>query len=413
MRRNQTGAILAIALAGLFGARAYAFSDDLQTILSVRGPLTEVARTVTFPVDASVSRLLIATELCPGATVTLFRPNDVQVQPTDPDVKLWSVGPPKSGRVSRALEVIVSAPHPGEWRVDVSGGSTAACSNFSVVVRGRSRISFDEFDFVAIEDDPGEGRHYFPIEGMPVAGEPALGRARVTAELPNLVFRIVDEAGSVIETLALEHDKRAPAEDLIGPVRLPRGPFRLVFSGIDASGATVQRQFPTVFRAQPLAVTFEYDDALLPVLAGSSRQFRFRVRNAGASRETFALQVAATRGVVRRVAPRSLTIDAGATGTATFSLRLPASATPGDLIDVRITVTNTAHAAESNGVSVRLNVAYPNDVDGDGIPNAEDNCPNVPNGDQLDMNKNGIGDACEGIRAKPRPRQHVIKRPAS
>jgi len=400
---------MAVALSGLFGASAYAFSDDLQTILSIRGPLMEMTRSVRFPVDGSVSQLLITTELCPGATATLFRAHYVQVEPTDPDVKLWSVGAPKPGRTSRAREVIVSAPHPGEWRVDISGTATAGCSNFSVVARGRSQISFDDFDLVAIEDDPGEGRHYFPIEGMPVAGEPALGRARITSDLLNPVFRLVDQAGNVLETLALDHDKRAPADDLIGPVRLPAGPFAVVVSGADASGAIVRRQFPTIFHAQPLEVTFDYDDALLPVLAGSSRRFRFSVRNAGASRETFVLQVSTTRGVVRRIAPRRLAVDPGTTATASFSLDLPDGATPGDLIDVHITATNTAHATESNGVSVRLDVAYPDDVDGDSIPNAEDNCPTVPNADQLDMNKNGIGDACEGIRANSRPQPRVIK----
>jgi hypothetical protein len=35
------------------------------------------------------------------------------------------------------------------------------------------------------------------------------------------------------------------------------------------------------------------------------------------------------------------------------------------------------------------------DTDGDGISNAEDNCPAVANPDQKDTNGNGIGDACE------------------
>jgi len=35
------------------------------------------------------------------------------------------------------------------------------------------------------------------------------------------------------------------------------------------------------------------------------------------------------------------------------------------------------------------------DSDGDGIPDAFDNCPLVPNSDQKDSNLNGIGDACE------------------
>jgi|GEM_PF-2962163 len=37
----------------------------------------------------------------------------------------------------------------------------------------------------------------------------------------------------------------------------------------------------------------------------------------------------------------------------------------------------------------------PLDSDQDGIPNSEDNCPNVPNPDQADEDENGVGDACE------------------
>jgi hypothetical protein len=46
----------------------------------------------------------------------------------------------------------------------------------------------------------------------------------------------------------------------------------------------------------------------------------------------------------------------------------------------------------------------PTDVDSDTIPNASDNCPNVPNGpggsttSQLDANTNGVGDACETLK---------------
>jgi len=43
------------------------------------------------------------------------------------------------------------------------------------------------------------------------------------------------------------------------------------------------------------------------------------------------------------------------------------------------------------------------DSDGDGITDSKDNCPNVANPDQIDSNKNGIGDACEGTNAPEYP----------
>ncbi len=42
-----------------------------------------------------------------------------------------------------------------------------------------------------------------------------------------------------------------------------------------------------------------------------------------------------------------------------------------------------------------LRAVFPlNDVDGDGIDNSHDNCPNAANPQQLDANSNGIGDVC-------------------
>jgi hypothetical protein len=49
-------------------------------------------------------------------------------------------------------------------------------------------------------------------------------------------------------------------------------------------------------------------------------------------------------------------------------------------------------------------VIPPPDRDGDGIPDYLDNCPSVPNPDQSDIDRNGVGTACqEGVEIPPPP----------
>jgi hypothetical protein len=43
----------------------------------------------------------------------------------------------------------------------------------------------------------------------------------------------------------------------------------------------------------------------------------------------------------------------------------------------------------------------PHDADGDGAPDAQDNCRATPNADQADADADGIGDACEGCTGSP------------
>jgi hypothetical protein len=45
------------------------------------------------------------------------------------------------------------------------------------------------------------------------------------------------------------------------------------------------------------------------------------------------------------------------------------------------------------------------DGDGDGVPDAEDNCPEVPNADQSDLDGDGPGDVCDNCLSRPNPAQ--------
>ena len=47
----------------------------------------------------------------------------------------------------------------------------------------------------------------------------------------------------------------------------------------------------------------------------------------------------------------------------------------------------------------------PDDMDGDGIPNQEDNCPVNFNPDQKDSDEDGVGDACDDCPNDPDPEQ--------
>ena len=49
-----------------------------------------------------------------------------------------------------------------------------------------------------------------------------------------------------------------------------------------------------------------------------------------------------------------------------------------------------------------------NDIDGDGIPNTQDNCPCTPNPNQEDSDGDGVGDACDNCPGKSNPDQKDV-----
>ncbi|MEO8553674.1 MAG: thrombospondin type 3 repeat-containing protein, partial [Kofleriaceae bacterium] len=62
-------------------------------------------------------------------------------------------------------------------------------------------------------------------------------------------------------------------------------------------------------------------------------------------------------------------------------------------------------AACGGGAGSTPDAADPNDLDGDHIANADDNCPHASNADQHDEDGDGIGDGCDNCPALANPNQ--------
>ena len=67
-----------------------------------------------------------------------------------------------------------------------------------------------------------------------------------------------------------------------------------------------------------------------------------------------------------------------------------------------LVVAGVSHADEDGQI---LAIALVGDADGDGVPDAEDNCVNVPNQDQADFDLDAVGDVCDNCSEAINPAQ--------
>ena len=199
----------------------------------------------------------------------------------------------------------------------------------------------------------------------------------------------------------IDESRRSKPYLQTAPVVLPDVSFWVVMTGTDRNGAVVQRQFRIPFRAQSVAVM--YDGLGLPIRAGATRSYPFVVTNLGREPATFVMSAETSLGK-GQFTPAELTLEARSSAIATYELTVPAGARRGSPVDLRIIATNQAVDEQYNTAKLDLQIADPDDLDGDYFPNARDMCPNFPTAQQADADGDGVGDECD-----PAPGTLVIR----
>ena len=297
------------------------------------------------PVDSTMSDMLVAVSIAENnvpshQSVQLIRPSGVPVSPTDPDVKIVTL--------SFGLVAYVKAPEPGVWHLRNEGYGP-----FTATVQGNSAIDLARFDFVEPSGDLHGGFH--TLAGQPVAGEPGLGQASVLGPIASAQFTLIDEAGVEIGPVGLTTDfPRANPEKYLGEFPLPATPFRVEVTGVDDHGVAYQRQYPAVYRAQPVQVqTTGFPDVSL--VPGEPQVIKFTVKNLGAP-GSFRNSAIDPRGYVQVVNPTLVDLASQAEIEVSVTLMAPVNAADGDQSEVTFTSTRTDSTTTFNSATTLATV---------------------------------------------------------
>ena len=208
-----------------------------ETIFRATGTLSTGSREFHFPVDSTIESLMVSVTLQCLQSIAIYRPSNTEVHSGEPSVD--------DNRFRSGQILIVVKPEAGSWRVKIAGNGM-----FFVVAQAKSSISLDNVDFVEPGGRPGhEG--LFPIKGPLHLGEQRMLSVRMKAPQSELVFRLVNSAGEILESLSLKpSDDAADDQEFLGRLTLRHAEFRLRVEGRDNGGYPYQRVLPRLIQVQ-------------------------------------------------------------------------------------------------------------------------------------------------------------------
>ena len=210
-----------------------------ETLRRIVGELDAGLRTVEVAVDPSIDRVLFSVSLQCLQQIEIVRPSGAPVAASDAGVS-WTAF--QAGR-----QVGVTAPEPGTWTVNLAGKGL-----LFLVVHARASLTFDDVRLVRPGGRPGH-------EGLFRDERPLLPRTRRLMEItlsrgilePAVEFRSsTDTRLSRLALVAQPGD--GDEQTYLSEFDVPTVPFRVVVTGRDHSGKSVQRAQGSLF---PLSQT--------------------------------------------------------------------------------------------------------------------------------------------------------------
>ena len=331
--RNESGTTLGNLMKPLV-------RNDVHLILQASLNLTGALSSLPVPVDETVRQVIFSVGMVTKGTIVVRRPDGTAVQATDSGVTITNT--------LGATTVSVNAPAAGEWRVEVTGTGTTLVS-----ATAATPTFLHKFEFASMA---GRAEHQglFPIDGYPISGKVQTVRAVLfgTGNVSEFSFRRPD--GTTISRFSMARNSPlgATADDLVGEVTPPTGPFLVYVSGTTPGGRVFQRTVAGQRTSSSVEVRSASD--LTSVPAGRTTAVAFSITNHGAP-TTFALSTVDSRSFLSTPAPASVTVGSDETRTVTVQVSPPASTLPGT--EFALTLTASGGSDDSgNSASVVLTV---------------------------------------------------------